>query len=106
MLKPKGRPVPSVLSLSSTRAIAGLDMAAVQAAAINDAPMPMFGLLSSMEGFLSMEHLTFPFCGIVGNPRTDVDETLIDPLRRPAGVMVELGVLTVMAAIFLQLGRK
>ena len=58
LLSPKGSPVPSVLSLSSTKAMAaGLDMVAAAAAANKDAPIPRFELL---EGFSSMEHLTLP----------------------------------------------
>lgn len=67
LLKPKGSPVPSVDSLSSTRAIAGLDMVAAMAAAINEAPMLTFDLLSGLETFSSVEHLTFPFFPIAGS---------------------------------------
>lgn len=59
LLKPKGSPVPSVLNLSSTKAMAGLDMVAAIAAAAKDAPLPIFELLLSF--FPSMEQLTFPF---------------------------------------------
>ncbi|KAK9057358.1 hypothetical protein SSX86_022193 [Deinandra increscens subsp. villosa] len=73
LLKPNGSPVPSVLILSSTRAIAaGLDTVAATAAAINeDAPIPNFDaaeLSDVTAGLLSMEHLTFPILLIDGNP--------------------------------------
>ncbi|KHL91137.1 hypothetical protein QW71_36395, partial [Paenibacillus sp. IHB B 3415] len=55
-------------------------MVAAQAAAINDAPIPTFELLllsSTEDGFPSIEHLTFPFFAIAGNPRTDEEGTAI-----------------------------
>src|SRR5574337_161677 len=71
LLKPNGRPVPSVLSLSSTKAMAGLDIVTAHAAAINDAPIPkLLDLLSTSPfPFPSIEHLTPPFFPKEGNPR-------------------------------------
>lgn len=55
-----------MLNLSSTRAMAGLDMVAAMAAAIIDAPMHTFELVL-LSGFPSIEHLTFPFFAIAGS---------------------------------------
>ena len=99
LLSPKGSPVPSVLSLSSTKAMAGLDMVAATAAANKDAPIPIFELL---EGFSSMEHLTFPALAIAGNPRTVEDEAPTGRLStRPARVIDVVGMPAMMVAIFL-----
>lgn len=72
LLNPAGRPVPSVLILSSTRAMAGLDMVAALAAAISDAPMLIFESLSCTEGFPSTEHLTLPIFATAGNAGTNI----------------------------------
>ena len=55
-----------MLNLSSTRAMAGLDMVAAIAAAIKEAPIPIF---DSEEDFSSIEHLTFPLLPIAGRAR-------------------------------------
>ncbi|MCI96514.1 hypothetical protein A2U01_0117814, partial [Trifolium medium] len=47
---------------------AGLDKVAAEIAAIKDAPIPKFELLSCTSGFPSMEHLTLPTLVIAGNP--------------------------------------
>ena len=71
MLNPKGSPVPSVLSLSSTSAIAGpADAATAAAAAINDAPMLMLDPMSLPQGFSSDMHRTRPFFAMAGRPTT------------------------------------
>ena len=107
LLKPNGSPVPSVLILSSTRAMAGLDIVAAHAAASSDALIPTFVLLSCFEGFSSIEHLTFPFTAIAGNPRTGDDEATMDGLcTRTERVIDDVPTLAVMAAIFLGVGRR
>jgi hypothetical protein len=47
---------------------AGLDKVAAEIAAIKDAPIPKFDLLSCTSGFPSMEHLTLPTLANDGNP--------------------------------------
>lgn len=67
LLRPKGSPVPSVLILSSTSAIAGPDTVAAQMAAIREAFMPV-PVVPKGESFLSMLQLTLPFVDIAGSP--------------------------------------
>lgn len=68
LLNPNGSPVPSVVILSSTRDMAGLDMVAAHRAATSDALMPTLEAFAGSEGFPSAEHLTLPFIAIAGNP--------------------------------------
>lgn len=85
----------------------GLDTVAAQAAAAaanNDALMPMVDPFSFPEPFFSMEHITFPFFAIAGNPMATGDATLADGLS--AGVIDEVKVVVDMVAIFLSVGRK
>ncbi|KAF7818390.1 hypothetical protein G2W53_023845 [Senna tora] len=71
LLRPKGSPVPSVLILSSTRAMAGLDRVAA-AAAIKDAPIPML----VFDPLFSMQHLTLPTLPFAGSPVLYLDNHL------------------------------
>lgn len=75
LLSPKGRPVPSVLILSSTKAMAGPAAAVLTAAAaaINDAAMLLFELMATLKAagvFSSTVHFTRPFVAIAstGSP--------------------------------------
>lgn len=101
LLNPNGSPVPSVLNLSSTKPIAGLDTVNALAAATIDAYIPVFIPLSFFSGFPSIEHLTFPLFAIDGSPITGEAETPSDLLgARPARMIDEVGAVAVMEAIF------
>ena len=97
LLNPNGSPVPSVLNLSSTKAIAGLDMVAAITAAAKDPPLAMFELLSF---FPSIEQLTLPFLASDGKAKTVEDGAPADGLcTRLALTTDEAAVLAVMVAI-------